>query len=195
MKKILFSALLMMSFLPLVMAQNNTTAKKFSWGYKIGLNASNIRLEDAADTDWKTGLVTGLFFTIKTGEKLSLQPELLYSSMGGRNALESNSSLRLNYFSIPLLAKYQVCKKWNVIAGPQIDMMIQAKEKNSSNQFTKLTKDFKESSFNVTAGAEFSPLHCTAFALRYIYGFTNIAEFSTMKMKNQAIQLTAAIKF
>jgi hypothetical protein len=198
MKKLSIFVLLALTISTISMAQTNTAAKKFNWGYKIGFNTSNIRIENRGDADWKTGLVTGLFFTVKAGEKLSIQPELLYSSMGGRNviALESNNtSLRLNYFSIPVLAKYRIAKNWNVVVGPQVDVLIQAKSKNNSSQFDNLTNDFKESSFNATAGAELTAWRAAAFTVRYIYGFTNVADFGPNEMKNQGIQVSAAFKF
>jgi hypothetical protein len=74
-------------------------------------------------------------------------------------------------------------------------MLIQAKSKNSNSQFAKLTDDFNESSFNLTAGAEYMPWKCLGFTLRYIYGLSNIAEDGAMEMKNQGVQLTTAIKF
>lgn len=196
MKKISFVLFLFATISFASFAQSNTTAKRFSAGFKIGLNGSNIRLENGENSDWKTGLVTGLFFNIKTSDKLSLQPELLYSSMGGRQVLEpNNSSLRLNYFSIPLMVKYRASNKLSLLAGPQIDMLIQAKSKNSDSQFAKLTDDFNESSFNLTGGVEFMPLKCMGFTLRYIYGLSNVAEEGAMEMKNQGVQLTTSIKF
>ncbi|HEY0041315.1 MAG TPA: porin family protein [Flavisolibacter sp.] len=195
MKKISFFLIILIGISASSFAQT-TSSRKFSWGYKIGLNGSNIRIENGENSDWKTGLVTGLFLNFKTSDKMSLQPELLYSSMGGRQVFEPNSSsLRLNYFSIPLLVKYRASNKLSIVGGPQIDMLIQAKSKNSNSQFAKLTDDFNESSFNLTAGAEYMPWKCLGFTLRYIYGLSNIAEDGAMEMKNQGVQLTTAIKF
>jgi hypothetical protein len=195
MKKISFFLIILIGISASSFGQT-TSSRKFSWGYKIGLNGSNIRIENGENSDWKTGLVTGLFLNFKTSDKMSLQPELLYSSMGGRQVFEPNSSsLRLNYFSIPLLVKYRASNKLSIVGGPQIDMLIQAKSKNSNSQFAKLTDDFNESSFNLTAGAEYMPWKCLGFTLRYIYGLSNIAEDGAMEMKNQGVQLTTAIKF
>lgn len=194
MKKIYFFALMAIVFATTAQAQKTTT-KNLTWGYKIGINCSNLRVEDGANTDWKTGLATGLFFNVKLTNKLSLQPEALYSSMGAKNVVNGSGSLRLNYFSLPVMIKYPVCKNLSVLAGPQIDMLIQAKTKSSSNQFDKVTNDYNESSFGFTGGAEWWPVHCFGFSARYIYGLNDVAGFDRVEMKNQGVQLMSAVKF
>ena len=177
-------------------AQSTFIPKKFSWGYKIGLNGSTIRMKNGHRPDWKLGLATGLFFNHQLGSRWSIQPELLYSSMGGRNVTaDEGSSLRLNYFSLPLLARYQACQKLALLAGPQMDMLIQAKTKSSSNQFAKVTDDYKEGSFNLTGGIEYWPAHCLGFSARYIHGVNNIATTGKLEWKNQGVQVMAAVKF
>lgn len=189
MKKI-FLLILAANALTLVQAQKT---KNFSWGYKIGINGSNLRTENGSE-DWKTGLATGLFFNVKLANNLSLQPEALYSSMGARNMNGGGSSLRLNYFSLPVVAKYTICKNLSVLAGPQIDMLIQAKAKSSNNSFTKITDEFKESSFNLTGGVEYWPAKCLGFSGRYIYGLSNIALLGN-ELKNSGVQVMAAVRF
>jgi hypothetical protein len=194
MKKI-FVFILMASVFTITSQAQNTTSKKLTWGYKIGINGSNLRVKDAADYNWKTGLATGLFFNIKLTDKLSLQPEALYSSMGARNVINSSGSLRLNYFSLPVMAKYKIHKGFAVIAGPQMDMLIQAKTKSSSNSFTKVTDNYNESSFILTGGAEFWPVHCLGFSARYMYGLNDVVAGSGAELKNQGVQVMAAVKF
>ena len=175
-------------------AQAQSKQKKLSWGFKLGLNGSNIRMENGPDSDWKTGLATGVFINIKAGDRFSIQPELLYSSMGGSNLEAADeTSLRLNYFSLPILAKYQMTNKLALFAGPQIDVMIIGKSKDRLG-FDEVTNDFKENSFNATGGAEFWPTKCLGFSARYIYGFNNILESDVIKWKNQGVQLMAAIR-
>lgn len=171
-----------------------TTAKKISWGFKLGINGSNIRVENGTNSDWKTGLVTGVFASIRAGNSFSIQPEFLYSSMGGRNLQSTEeTSLRLNYFSIPILAKYRITNKFSVFAGPQIDVMIIGKSKDNTG-FGEVTNDYKENSFNATGGVEFWPTKCLGFSARYIYGVNNILETDVVKWKNQGVQLSAAVK-
>src|SRR5438128_6852102 len=105
MKKI-YTLILLTSFAAVTLqAQNNTTTKKkLAWGIKTGLNVSNLRIKNGDAADWKTGLVTGVFLTFKTGSPWSIQPEFLYSSMGAKGVMNNqgmftsnmeNTSLRL----------------------------------------------------------------------------------------------------
>lgn len=194
MKKI-FVFILMTSVLTIAAQAQNKAAKKLTWGYKIGINGSNLRVKEDTDFNWKTGLATGLFFNVKLNDKLSLQPEALYSSMGARNVLNGSGSLRLNYFSLPVMAKYQICKRVVLMAGPQIDMLIQAKAKSSSNRFSKITDNYNESSFNVTGGAEYWPVQCLSFSARYMYGLNNVVANGGTELKNHGVQIMAAVKF
>ncbi|WP_172623250.1 porin family protein [Flavisolibacter ginsenosidimutans] len=169
------------------------TNKKTDWGFVLGLNGSNLRSSGDRYSSWKTGLVSGFFVDIKAAENISVQPQFLYSSMGGKNSNDDASSVRLNYFSLPVLVKYKLTKGFAVFAGPQLDVMIQAKSKTSSG-FTKVTDAYKEDSYNLTGGVAFQPLRCLGFSLRYIYGLNNVSAVSSANMKNQGIQLTAAVK-
>lgn len=191
MKKIYVLAI---GLLTLTTSVQSQTAKKTTWGLKLGLNSSNLRIEDGENSECKTGLATGVFVNIKAGNKFSIQPEFLYSSMGGKNLNPAGeTSLRLNYFSLPLLAKYNVTSKFSVFAGPQIDVMIIAKTKDQDG-FDEVTNDFKENSFNATGGVEFWPIKCLGFSGRYIYGVNNILPNDLMKWKNQGVQVMAAIR-
>lgn len=193
MKKISLFILLAATLATAAQAQMAKT-KKCSWGLKIGLNGSNIRMEGGENSDWKTGLVAGAFVKIKAGERFSIQPEFLYSSMGGRNVhMAEGSSLRLNYFSLPVLAQYKLTNMLSVFAGPQIDVLIIAKGK-SNTEFSEESNMYKENSFNATGGLAVWPVHCVGISARYIYGLNNIAETGGMNMKNQGVQVTAAIK-
>lgn len=197
-----FAFILLITATAISVHAQKLTAKKLAWGFKTGINYSNLRVEDGTAYDWKTGLVVGAFFKIRGSHTFSLQPEFLYSSMGGKTGTgNSETKLRLNYFSIPVLAKYKVAEKLAVVAGPQIDILIGAKTKNKSNMFTGVSDNYREYSFNATGGVEFWPSHCFGLSVRYIYGLTNINPASStttgtnaQNSKNQGVQLTAAIK-
>lgn len=207
MKKTAFLFLLFTVCAAAVSAQSKT---KGGWGFKLGANAANIRVEDAEDSRWKTGLAAGLFFKFNINNGFAIQPEFLYSSMGGKevpnttNAVDgtvTGSSLRLNYFSIPLLLKWKAGPV-AVVAGPQLDLLIKGNFKNNNNNFTSNTEGYTETSFNGTAGLEFWPTHCLGLTARYIYGFSNINPETVnatggnamTSLRNQGVQLTLGVK-
>ncbi len=193
MKKVLFLAFAASLIASASNAQEGMKTKNTAWGFTLGLNGSNLRTTGEA-TDWKTGLVAGFFVTFKVDEAFSIQPQFLYSSMGAKYSTNgSDNSLRLNYFSLPVLAQYKITERLAVLAGPQIDVLIAAKTK-SGNAFSKVSDSYKEDSYNVTGGLAFWPSHCFGLTVRYIYGLNNVSLSSNPEMKNQGVQLTAAVK-
>lgn len=197
-----FYILLFLAALISTGSQAQTTKKsRLGWGIKTGLNASKLNAETTTswDEDWKTGFVLGAFLNINAGSKFSIQPEFLYSAMGGNlSSPLMTEKHRLNYFSIPVLAKFKFYKGWSVVAGPQIDLLISAKTRMSnSSTVLKSTNNFNEESFNLTGGIEFFPGKCFGLSARYIHGLSNVwntATPSSIEFRNQGVQLTAAIK-
>src|ERR1700716_2635875 len=128
-----------------------------AFGIKSGIKFSTLRISGSSsatlDAKWKTGFVLGAFVKIPVASNFAIQPEFLYSSMGAhlKSSTSSEDRYRLNYFSIPLLAKVKVCKKLMAVAGPQVDMMIEAKKYNSDG-YSKVTDDFEDHDILLTGG-------------------------------------------
>lgn len=202
MRKILSLLLLTLLSTGFLYAQKKSPGKKhLNWGVTTGFNVSKLNIDNINDeSNWRVGYVLGAFFRINAGTNFMVQPELLYSSMGDKvsNTLTGETTYRLNYFSIPVLARYQFTKKWAAVAGPQFDFLIEAKAVN--NEVTsKVSDNYKDNSINGTAGIEFWPSSSVGLRGRYIHGFTDISEngnpaANNVSMKNQAVQFTIAIK-
>src|SRR5947207_1497135 len=127
-----------------LLAQKKKFHVSLDYGVTTGFNISHLLLRDLQDnathkfnSKWRSGFVLGMFVKVPVYKKFSIQPEFLYSSMGGDYyTLPTNSSAsqhvrdRYNYFSIPVMAKYQLCPHINIIAGPQFDFLIEGIESN-----------------------------------------------------------------
>jgi hypothetical protein len=195
MRKFIF--LLFASALAFSIHAQQPAKKRTTWGYKAGINISRLNTDGPTtmDNKWKTGFATGLYVNIPAGARFSVQPEFLYSSMGGdMEQFSSSTGYRLNYFSIPLLAKFNLVKGLSFVAGPQADILIVAKTLTTSGTF-KTTGNYKDYSFNITGGLEFWPCKGFGLSARYMHGLDNISDISTAEMKNQGVQLMAALKF
>lgn len=195
-----FFACMLISALTITISYAQTSKKKGNWGIKSGLNISNLRTDGNSDYDWKTGLVFGAYFKMPAGNNFAIQPEFLYSSLGGhfQTLNGAKNKYRLNYFSIPVLANINVAKKLSVVAGPEVDFLIQGKTVTNGGS-TKSTGDFKDISFGLTGGFEAWPFNCLGLSARYHHGFSNVVDdesssFSKTDLKNQAIQLTVAVR-
>ncbi len=180
-----------------LMISSSLFAQHKKWGHfgiKTGFNLTTIDVKDGANTDskWKSGFVFGVNTDIPLSSKVSVEPNFLYSAMGG-NFRETNTlttNYRVNYFSIPVLVKIDVCKKLKVLAGPQGDFIIQAK----SNGGEKVTSQFNEFNFLGTAGAEYWITKGFGLGARYMYSFTNALADGPEKWTNHGAQVTATFR-
>ncbi len=62
-------------------------------------------------------------------EKFAFQPELLYSAQGSDYDDEDFSgSVKADYLNVPLMAKYYVGEGFSLEAGPQVGLLLSAKD-------------------------------------------------------------------
>lgn len=194
MRKISFSVLLFL-FAVTAMAQS-----KVRVGIKGGANYSTLALKGNSptinDITEKVGFLAGMFVNIPAGTKFSVQPEIFYSQMGAyiNNKTLLQSQYRLNYLSVPLLAKVNLTKHLSLIAGPQADVVVGATKVVNAGRQNALS-DFKESSFAGVAGFELWPAQRLGLSARYIYGFSNISKTAGEELYNRAGQLALHIAF
>jgi outer membrane protein OmpA-like peptidoglycan-associated protein len=179
---------------------------KTTFGFKAGVNLSNLKVKDWAGVESKgrTGVVGGLFIDIPFGRVISVQPEFLYSQMGGKlkgvTNLSQEVDQKLTYFSIPLLLKFNVSRHFSFLVGPQFDFL-STSQLSYSGTSTNNDSKFKKNDIAVAAGIQFWMGRYFGIDARYIYGTKNISQYNSSsltnygKMKNQAIQITANIRF
>lgn len=112
----------------------NGFSQKFTGGLTLGMNASQIS-GDQAEGYNKPGLMAGAFTTMKFGEKWGLQLELYYIMKGSRkvskNSPWSTYKLNMHYVEMPLLVKWSFYKKFSIMAGPSLGILIKATEKDA----------------------------------------------------------------
>ena len=192
-----------------LLAQKKKFHLSLDYGVKTGMNFSHLLLRDLSDnvahdfnSKWRTGFVLGMYVKVPVYKKFSVQPEFLYSSMGGDYYTPTSSSLgyqhvrdRYNYFSIPLLAKYQLTHCVNIVAGPQFDFLIAGRERNSEGTF-KVSDDLKDFDGLVTGGVEFLTGKTVNWMIRYMKGFNDVENRANgVRFYQEAIQATIGIKF
>ena len=122
MKKLLLTAV----FAVLTIASIN--AQEF--GAKAGVNFASLNGDE--DFDGRTSFFVGGVVEFEISESFSLQPELLYSSQGAKSSFSEEgfdieSTIKLDYLNIPIMAKYYVTEGFSIEAGPQIGFLLSAK--------------------------------------------------------------------
>lgn len=167
-----------------VLGLTNVNAQEIKFGIKGGLNLSQIKGLSIQGSDRITDYNFGFLVEIPISEKISFQPELLYSGQG--------SSTKLNYLNIPLMGKYYAAKGFSLEAGPQIGYLLSAK-KNGTN----LKSTFHKLDFGVNFGLGFKFNNGLNFGARYNLGLSDINKTinSSCKHKNEVFQLTIGYNF
>lgn len=176
--------------------------QKVSLGLKSGVNVSKLNLNgktsNLINSDFRTGFVAGAFVNFPINKSpVSIQPEFLYSSMGGdlRNEMDQKDNLRFNYFSIPVLIKYRFSKKWAAFVGPQVDAIIYGKETNVIAEIN-ITKSVQEFDAYATVGMEWWPWKDIVINARYMHGFKKVYTMAPeISMNNRGFQVTLGLRF
>jgi outer membrane protein OmpA-like peptidoglycan-associated protein len=167
-----------------------------SGGLLGAANFSKFNVSDNSNVkyDYKFGWGAGGWLNIPLGHTFSLEPQVLYNSLG----YKSDQTVYLadgsgQYISVPVLLKVGLGKNFALTAGPQFDFLMGIKDKNNNN----VKEDFTGTSISGNFGLEVFPhARVTPFA-RYIIGFTNMDNTNNPNVvgqwKNSNIQ--AGLKF
>ena len=165
-------------------------AGKTSFGIKAGINVSNASEVPEyweESIEWKTGLTAGCFLNYAMSDNFSLQPELLFTQKGfGGSLLDEivELSVSLDYFEIPVLAKYAFSagKKFRptLFAGPSFAYCFGSELEISTWIFSGAV-DFSSvthvTDFGMVLGGGFdyeTSQGTIVFDARFTYNFTNV---------------------
>jgi hypothetical protein len=195
-----------------VNAQEKSSSKIPSFGLKGSVSFSNIIKTDDSnfETNYVTGFNAGLFVNIPVVDRLSFQPELLFSQKGfksNRSGVLGNGTLtqKTNWIEIPILAGIQAAPGFNIYLGPQISFLTKTTNTYdgtfSSAQQTKYESDadkFKKSIVGGVLGAGFDITNKLSLTGRYALDLQKNNENGTSEtpqFKNQVWQAGLAYKF
>ena len=169
-------------------------AQGISGGLKAGVNFSNQVYSGggfSASADARTGFHAGGYLNLGFSESFSLQPELLYSSVGAKFM---DTQFKTDYVSIPVMFKYNPAAIFNIHAGPQFGFLMSAKMDDED------VKDgFKGLDLGLGIGAGVDLPMGLGLSARYVMGLSNIAEeeegmTGDASTKNTALQVSLSYK-
>lgn len=156
----------------LIVAVNQAQAQFFQLGAKAGLSSSQLKVsetfipgEDQETIYYKGGDAilgwhAGLYSRIKIW-RIYVQPELLYSSTGGKIRISSDGidypevgKFKLDKLDIPIMLGFHITKGFRVFAGPSLSYLISDKSiwKTTREIFT---QDFRKGTMGYQAGIGF----------------------------------------
>ncbi len=169
MKKIVLLAVALFTF-SLMNAQ-------FSLGAKAGVNLASWNMSEDDDDVLKGRIAyhVGVVAEISLSDQFSVQPELLYTSLGPKVDFDEVDDFRyvVDYLSIPVMVKYYPVEGLGIEIGPQVGFLLGAKATNGDEE-----EDFKDEmesiDFGVGFGAGYKLEMGVFFNARYVLGMTNI---------------------
>ncbi|WP_163398986.1 porin family protein [Flavobacterium fluviatile] len=162
-------------------------------GVKAGVNFANQTGDafDAPNVD-KEGITSyhaGLVAEIKLLDKFSVQPELLYSTVGAKYKIDEVSEdikNELGYLSIPVMAKFYLTDSFSLEVGPQASFLLSEKDDVELG-------DAETFEFGLNAGLGFKITENFFIQGRYGLGLTEASK--NADVKNSTIQLSAGFMF
>ncbi|MFZ4928560.1 porin family protein [Chryseobacterium sp. Mn2064] len=204
MKKIFFSLALVAGSFAFAQSTSNTTttpspsSSPIKFGLKAGLNVSTV---SNMDMKAKAGFYGGIFANIPVTKDFSVQPEVMYSAVGGILKENSSTKLNLEYLSVPVMFQYNALPNLYIEAGPQFNFLIDARLKKtaSTGAYKNGTKSFD---FGIGLGAGYYITRHIGVNVRYVAGLSDIVKTryyygydNTNAVKNGVFQIGASYKF
>ncbi|GAB2631307.1 porin family protein [Belliella aquatica] len=166
-------------------------AQGINFGLKGGANISNFEgSSQNFNSESITSYHAGLFLEFGLSDRISIQPELLYSTVGANMTFDGAAEdfrNELGYISIPLLARiYLIPNRLSLDLGPQISYLMNESENvniTESNTFD----------FAVTGGLTLQVIGPLFIQGRYNLGLTDVKPDA--EVTNRVLQLSAGLRF
>lgn len=182
----------------IMLAVATAATAQFHVGAKAGANITKIDGKSFKE-QFKYGYHVGGFAEIGFGNKLGIQPEVLFNQYN--TTVDSNFShiyqhafnnnnVKLNYLSIPILLNYKLFGNFLTLqAGPQFGVLIN-KDKNLIQNGGNA---FKDGDLSMIGGVQLK-LSSLRINGRYVVGLNNINDLDNQnKWKSQGFQLSLGL--
>lgn len=181
MKKILLSFCFVIFALPQLHSQEFV-----QFGIKGGLNLSNVNYDSFVEKESRTGFHLGLLAEIRLIGAFSIQPEVLYSTQGGKGTevltgASPEKEYNFDYIQVPLLAKYYLIPTLALEVGPSFNFLVN--EEVSSSHVSNIVETGKDFELGAAVGVSFN-LRRFFINGRYIHGLTNAYEEGGFEQDN-----------
>jgi hypothetical protein len=196
MKKIILTVVMVFT-LGFVNAQEKAD---MAFGVKGGLNISTITNADVDGVNSKSlvGFHVGFFGEFMISNKFAIQPEVLYSAQGTELEFEGISGdLKLDYITIPVMAKYYVADAFSLELGPQIGFLVSAKAK-SGGESEDVKDELKSTDVSLNFGLGYDITQNFMIGARYSLGLTRLQDElipGEDESKNSVFQISVGYKF
>ena len=159
-----------------------TQAQDHRYGFRLGLNLSNIDFEAGSfvpggSDSQRIGFTAGFFARYRLTDNFSIQPEILYSAQGEKTTSTSDNfgivgqnaedPLQINVIQIPVLLNYTIYDKFTVSLGPQLGIGVWEWERRD---------EYEPIQFSILGGLGYQLTDSFSVDLRASFGLTDIID-------------------
>jgi outer membrane immunogenic protein len=145
-------------------------------GVKGGINIATVKYKKIGENTASVGYNAGLLARIRVTDGFFIQPEAQYSLKGYRyntNSSSGTGTTRLNYFTVPLLAGFNISDKFQGLIGPEFGYLISANSVFAGNK-TKINDLFEHFDWGLDLGATYKITNTLGVEARYNFGFRGL---------------------
>ncbi|MDP4129484.1 MAG: porin family protein [Bacteroidota bacterium] len=173
------------------------------FGFQAGLNTANMNFNLGVPAPaghiaafWKTGISFGFLLRVPLAKDLFLQPEYAFNQRKGADKSIS-VDYDLDYLSMPVLLNYSISSRISLLAGPQLELLIDARSAGNGVS-SNITHDVEERSIGLLAGLEFRVKKSLFLSARYLQGLNHIGigqRSDVKEFKYEVVSVSAGIRF
>ena len=178
-----------------------TSAQEYvMFGAKGGISFSNVTgdaFSDFHDESARTAFHLGLLAEVPVSERFSIQPEVLYSAQGYdvvRIDDGEDIERRLDYISVPVLAKFYLIDGFSLEAGPQFSYLVENEVGMGDDDIALDDDSLNKFDFSLGLGASWKITNFFVYG-RYNVGLTEIYDLDAADAKHGVIQLGVGFLF
>lgn len=105
---------------------------QITYGVKAGVNLADVSFSGGTDvpSSRRVGPFAGAFATVPLWERISVQPEAIYTVKGtSLEVADLESDYIVDYLEVPVLARYRVTQRVHVFAGPSMAFRLRARNR------------------------------------------------------------------
>ncbi len=202
-----------------VNAQDTVEKKSTRFGFKGGLNLSNFIGDELYNnyegiTKSRIGYHIGTVLDIAISEKFALQPEVIYSTQGanyetsepiivGSSYIEKiEENIKLDYVTIPFMAKFYALKGLSIEAGTHIAFLVSSKKDVkgtglfgiTSNKTMDIKKEVNSFDLGLNFGLGYELDMGVFFQGRYSFGIVDVFDDKDDYQRNSVFQFSVGYK-
>lgn len=164
-------------------------AQQIQVGIHAGVDAARVRLYGAegGPLKYKSELAGGLSVEAMFSSLVGVQLEGNYSQQGAGiiNADGSTAgSFAFDYITVPLVVKLHATPQLSFHAGPQLGILLSAKQKSNSSASVDLKDQLEKTAYYAVFGSEYRFANGVNVGVRYNTGVGNISKGPNVDLKN-----------